>query len=254
MLTKHGMMKLNLNLLFCLLVIIGISFSLTNCSIQHKKNSNNTLLKKWSYTTFEGKATGNYNDAFNEQSFNVNFRITKNKYIWLSITGPLSIEGARILMMPDSVIIIDRLNKKIYSGSFANFQNKYKIPITFDEIQQTIVGDISNGLNTENCALKEDYQICTLKNDLTIATFYLNPKNYTLDKMRVKDKYSIRELTINFASYQIINGKQFSLIKNFEISNQQEMVKLQLEFSKAEFDKPLEYNFTIPESYEKIHF
>lgn len=248
------MKKLNLKHFSILIFLCYISVVVSSCSVQHAKNSTANSSKKLTYHTFDGKCAGIYNDAFNEQNFNAYFRIEKSKYIWISITGPLSIEGARILIMPDSVAVIDRLNKKFYSGSYLSFQNKYKIPLSFDEIQKTIVGDIQNDIHLENCTNKDDYKECLSRNDLTINTYYLNPKNYTLEKMRVKDKYSIRELTINFAGYQIISGKQFSFNKNFEISNQQEMVKLQLEFNKVVFDKPLEYNFTIPESYEKLSF
>lgn len=248
------MKKLNLKLFPILIFVIITTIVISSCKVQHTKNSTNNAAKKLIYQTFEGKCTGIYNDAFNEQNFNAYFRIEKSKYIWISLTGPLSIEGARILIMPDSVAVIDRLNKKFYSGSYLSFQNKYKIPLSFEEIQKTIVGDIQNDIVKENCALKDDYQVCINRSELTTNTYYLNPKNYTLEKMRVKDKYSIRELTINFAGYQIISGKQFSFNKNFEISNQQEMVKLQLEFNKVVFDQALEYNFTIPESYEKLSF
>jgi hypothetical protein len=61
-------------------------------------------------------------------------------------------------------------------------------------------------------------------------------------------------LDITFAGYQIISGNQFSFNKNFEIYTNNEIAKLQMDFTKVEYDKTLEYSFSIPETYEKLGF
>ncbi|MEI6312994.1 MAG: DUF4292 domain-containing protein [Bacteroidota bacterium] len=238
-------------LYFILILTIGLC---TQCSVTKKNTSISSNYKSFTYKTIDAKSSGIYNDAFNEQNFNAYFRIEKNKYIWVSLTGPLSIEGARILIKPDSVAVIDRINKKYYSGSYSAFQQKYHIPLAFNEIQQILVGDISMDAQKENCVLSNDLQVCTIKNDSAVFTYMLNPKNYTLEKMRVKDRFSVRELSIKFASYQIISGKLFSFNKEFEINTQNELLKLQLDFNKVEFDKTIDCSFSIPETYQKSSF
>jgi hypothetical protein len=235
------------------ILILAIVLS-TQCSVKKNNSSPTSNYKSFTYKTIDAKSSGIYNDAFNEQNFNAYFRIEKNKYIWVSLTGPLSIEGARILIKPDSVSIIDRINKKYYTGSYAAFQKKYRIPLSFIEVQQILVGDIAVDAQKENCILANDLQVCTTKKDSAVYTYMLNPKNYTLEKIRVKDRFSVRELSIKFASYQIISGKLFSFNKEFEINTQNELLKLQLDFNKVEFDKTLDCSFNIPETYQKSSF
>lgn len=253
--TNSGM-RMKLHKCFLLVALLGvILFTVVQCSIIKPKVSVDKTLKEFKYTTLDAKCSALFNDAFHEQSFNVNFRIEKNKFIWASLTGPLSIEGARILIKPDSVILIDRLSKAVYSGSYLAFQVKYNIPLSFEQIQKIIVGDIQSEITTDsNCVLQDDLRVCTIKNERAIFTYFLHPKNYTLEKMRVKDRYGVRELTANFAGYQIINGKEFSFNKVFEINTKNELAKLQLEFDKVIFDETIECNFSIPESYERRSF
>lgn len=248
---KNGMKKL-LNIL-C--IFLSFSMLLSSCMVhRNKTNKNSSQIKEIAYKTVECRSECIFRDQFNEQNFTAHIRIQKDQKIWISLTGPLSIEGARLLITPDTVSLIDRINKKFYTGSYSAFQTKYKIPISYFDIQKILVGDFNIDSKRDNCLIQDELQICTQKNDSVIYTFYSNPKNYTIEKIRVKDRFSNRNLDITFAGYQIISGNQFSFNKNFEIYTNNEIAKLQMDFTKVEYNKTLEFSFSIPETYEKLDF
>lgn len=51
-------------------------------------------------------------------SFNGNLRIKRDSIIWISLSSIFGIEVARIMLTPDSLKFIDRLNKKYFTGDY----------------------------------------------------------------------------------------------------------------------------------------
>ena len=63
------------------------------------------------FTTFYGRAKANYSSPKASGNATVYIKMRKDSIIWISITGPLNIEGARVLVTPDSVKIINKLGE-----------------------------------------------------------------------------------------------------------------------------------------------
>jgi Domain of unknown function (DUF4292) len=205
------------------------------------------------YQWFEAKANVTYAGGFNELAFNANFRLQKDKVIWISLTGPLSIEGGRALITPDSVKVVDRVNKKIYIGTFQAFCGKYNLPITFSQLQELIVGNVLNEDVLKLPAKTDgDYKNYTENNKEITKIVYINLKNYTVEKISLKDKPSQRELLLSFANYTENKGKLFSNARKIEINTYHEKSTIQMEFSKYTFGQKNEFPFSTPEKYEVI--
>lgn len=236
-------------------ILILLSLCLACTTSKNYVNTKNEL-KKLSpymidYEWFEAKANCTYAGGFNELAFNANFRLQKDKVIWISLTGPLSIEGGRALITPDSVKVVDRVNKKIYIGTFQAFCGKYNLPITFAQLQELIVGNV---LNEEVLKLpakiEGDNKVYTENNKESSKNVYINLKNYTVEKISLKDKPSQRELLLSFANYTENKGKLFSNARKIEINTYHEKSTIQMEFSKFTFGQKVEFPFTTPEKYE----
>ena len=205
------------------------------------------------YEWFEAKANTTYAGGFDELAFNANFRLQKDKVIWISLTGPLSIEGGRALITPDSVKVVDRINKKIYIGTFQSFCVKYSLPISFTQLQELIVGNVLNeGVLKLPSRIEGDDKVYTENNKESSKNVYINLKNYTVEKISLKDKPTQRELLLSFADYIENKGKLFSNARKIEINTYHEKSTIQMEFNKVTFGQKVEFPFTTPEKYEII--
>ncbi|HNB34099.1 MAG TPA: DUF4292 domain-containing protein, partial [Bacteroidia bacterium] len=76
-----------------------------------------TLLKNIVDSAFfgkwiSGKATVNTNIDGDKNNFNVSLRICRDSAIWISVSPLLGIEAVRILLTPDTVRFLDRINKE----------------------------------------------------------------------------------------------------------------------------------------------
>src|SRR5687768_4693811 len=64
------------------------------------------------FTTFNAKLDIDYEDNEGKKSdVNAHLRMYKDSLIWVSLTGPLGIEGLRVLIDRDSVRMLDKQNK-----------------------------------------------------------------------------------------------------------------------------------------------
>lgn len=76
--------------------------------------------------------------AFSGQ-FDFYAKVNSDKDFVISCKGPLDIEMLRVYGVGDSAFVIDRINRKIYSGSKSRLWKKYKLPEGFFDY---LIGDI----------------------------------------------------------------------------------------------------------------
>jgi predicted metalloenzyme YecM len=132
---------------------------------------------------------------------------------------------------------------------------KYQLPISFVQLQELLVGNVINEqtLKMPN-KIENDYKVFEENTKEYTKNVYINLKNYTVDKIGLKDRMTQREVLLNFANYAEVKGKLFSRDRNIEINTHHEKSSIQLQFSKFIFDKELEFPFSIPEKYEITAF
>ena len=64
----------------------------------------------------------------------------KDKYIWLKVTALFGIEAARVMITPDKIQLLDRLNRKHITASYTYLKNFTDIPLTFTQLQNMTNG------------------------------------------------------------------------------------------------------------------
>ena len=79
-------------------------------------------------------------------------KIERDSFIWMSLTAPLGIEIARILLTPDSIKFIDSYNKKYFFTDYRFFYDKFDIKINFDCFQNLLSNVY---FDLENCGKNE---------------------------------------------------------------------------------------------------
>src|SRR5687768_16800454 len=83
---------------------------------------------------FEG-GDGKKND------FNAFVRLKKDSVLWISINAAFGIEAFRVLITPDSVKVVNKIDKIVQLRSVEYLQEVSKIPLTFNDLQNLLVGN-----------------------------------------------------------------------------------------------------------------
>lgn len=211
------------------------------------------LAQKIEYKTFSGKASVHMEQKNERQDFTANIRMQKDKSIWASAIALGIAEVARTYITPDSLQAVVRLNKKAYKLSYQEGLELIQAEVPFPVLQNLLIGNplISN-VPVAAVADKDSLIVLTIFKDEYTEVLTFNKENRTLRHLELSSEKRQFKCVIHYEKYGPVGLKQpFAYNRSIVIDNNGETLKLDMEFSKAEIDVPVELPFSIPSSYEK---
>lgn len=249
---------------FVALIVLSVLL-LTSCkntkntsNAGNKKMTNKVLLNNmkaadFSYKYLSAKARATYNDGKNSQSFTANIRIEHNKTIWLSLTGPFGIEGARILIEPNRLQIVDKLSGTYEDKPLSEINSYIPFNVDLPFLESLLVGNTFNISSTgakqklefepKNYVLKE--------NSNNIDATYFIDFDYKYTKAEFLQSKPSRKVSLNFSNYKIIENQLFSFLRNINFSENGNNINISLDFSKVKKESNLDFPFSIPDRLKK---
>lgn len=220
------------------------------------------------FQTFSGKAKINCSAL--PVSVTANIHIQEDSIIWISFTASMVItaEVARAKITRDSVIIMDKWHKNVVRRSFAYLQTLTKVPFTFEDVQDIILG---NPLLTRDTTflsgskgegyLEDVWDILvgndTLSNIITVED--KNDSTLLLTHSFLQDSTAAGNhmCDMMYDNYQPINngqnGQYFSQTRNITVTdnNSGQQIQATMQFSSFNFGVPVDFPFNIPDNYSE---
>lgn len=205
------------------------------------------------FNTFSAQMKIDYADS-RDKKYDVNafVRMKKDSIIWISINAILGIEAFRVMITPDTVSVLDKMNKTIQYHSFDYLREMTNLPVDFPSLQDLILGnpvflDSNIVAYTEN---ENSTSLTTLgKFFKNFATFY-NP-DLLLQRSKLDDVDVTRSRTadLSYQDYEDNGNKKFSTKRKISISYKTKL-DIALEFKKVLFGQVQNYPFSVPAKYK----
>ena len=230
----------------------------TNDSLLNKISAEEVLNKlntnKIDFQTFSAKAKIEYEDRNGKQpDFNAFIRLKKDSALWVSISSTfLGIEAFRIYISPDTIILLNKLDKTVEYHPFSYIENIAHIPLNFSLLQNILIGNpvyvgdsIVSYRETENQIL-----IGTVgsffKNLITLST-----ANYHLERIKLDDidLTQNRTAALIYNDYEHNDHFDFSTSREINVSEKSK-VDIKIQFKQYEFNNELSFPFAIPRNYK----
>lgn len=203
---------------------------------------------------FSSRARINYEDDEFSVSATANIRMRKDSAIWANVKK-LNIEAGRALIRPDSVFVIDRINREYARQPVSELANMLRLPASFELLQSILLGnpfffttDLEAGVEGPNYSLSgEDGRFST--------TYLLDGRDFLLKKIAVAEKGSGRTVEMELSQYGQLDKKQkFSYIRTLRMESPETgPLQVEIEFSKVEVNIPKSIEFEIPSRYTEIN-
>lgn len=108
-------------------------------------------------TLYMKKVAVQYTENGKKQSLRCNLRIKKDSIIWLS-ASKMGIEGMRIKLTPDSIFIIDRLDKSFFKGNYNYINNRLNLDLDFFIIQSILTNRLPEYGTKKNKLFHKNFQ------------------------------------------------------------------------------------------------
>ncbi len=201
------------------------------------------------FDTFSAKAKCKYEDEDRNLSFTTNLRVKKDEIIWVSATM-FGIEGARAYITPETVQVINRLERSYYSESIEKLQEISGLPVDFYMLQNMITGKILL-INDGTTINQKDgsYQLQTALEDIFSIAF-LDEANFLMTRQNVTDDVLNSEMDIIYSDYQSVGQFDFPYESSVHVTGEKE-IKVELDVSSVELNKDLSFPFNINKNYER---
>jgi hypothetical protein len=209
---------------------------------------------KIDFKTFSTKAKIQYEDHNGKQpDFNAFIRLQKDSVLWVSISATfLGIEAFRVYITPDTLIILNKLDKTVESHPFKYVESIAHIPLNFSILQDILIGNpvyvgdsIVSYRQTENHIL-----IGTVgsffKNLITLSANTNELQRIKLDDVNV---YENRTAALLYGDYDHNNGLDFSTTREINV-NEKSKVDIKISYKQYEFNKELSFPFSVPRNYK----
>jgi hypothetical protein len=206
------------------------------------------------FQTFSAKAKVQYQDHNGKQpDFNTFIRLKKDSVLWVSISATfLGIEAFRLYITPDTLIMLNKLDKTVEYHPFSYLENFAQIPMNFSLLQNILVGNpvyigdsVVSYRRTENSIL-----IGTVgkffKNLITLSAGTNHLERIKLDD---KDISQNRTAALLYNDYEKNSGFDFATEREINVSEKAK-VDVSIEFKQYEFNKELSFPFAIPHNYK----
>ncbi len=247
------------------LLLLTLLFTVASCKglrkaqgASLKPKSENVLMKKLlensvSAEWFSAKAKIAYHDEYTGETFSANIRMRKDSAIWMNFKK-FSIEGARVLITPDSIFVINRITNEYLAKPFSYAQKEYSLPVGFQGLQAILLGNpVFFSKETESGVDSTRYTLAQKTESLN-AKYWLNSPEMLLHRFLVDDFRNKRSMEVTSADYRQLEDKQqFSYLRNFNLNSPDlGKMQVQIEFSKIETNVPQEMKFEVPKGYERV--
>jgi len=218
-----------------------------------KEVYNKFINNKIDFNTFNAKVRVAYNDKDGGDEATAFIRVQKDSVIWLSLRGPLGIEGIRVLITPDSIKVMNLLKKYVQYRNIGFLQQLTGLPLSFSALQDIVVGNpvfIDSNINSYRYDSKHLQLLMTGKLFKHLAT--INSNDYKIVESKLDDINNInRTCDIEYNGYNNSTGIPFSTERKISVTDESKL-DINLNFKQYSFNKPVTFPFSVSENYKRL--
>lgn len=204
--------------------------------------------------TFSAKMKVHYEGSDGKDyEFNAFLRLQKDKMIWVSINALLGIEAFRAIITPDSVKVLNKLDKQYQLRSVSYLQEVSHLPFDFKTLQALILGNPIY-LDSTIAFYRKDEQGISLLSEGKLFRNYI-----TLDKedLRIRhsklddvDRLRARSCDLTYGDYEKKDNVPFSTYRKIAVAEKARL-DIELNFKQYSFNEVLNFPFSIPRNYKQ---
>jgi hypothetical protein len=206
------------------------------------------------FQTFSAKVKVNFEGKDGKKSdFNATIRLHKDSAMWISVNALLGIEAFRVLITRDSVKVLNKVDKIIQLRSVSYLKEVAKIPFTFQDLQEMLIGNPIY-LDSNIISYRKEPAGITLVSVGELFKHFLVVDNdsYLPVQSKLDDINPSRTRTcyIGYGDYQTKNNKRFSAFRKITVVEASKL-DIEMQFKQIDFNVDLNMPFSIPKNYKR---
>ncbi len=186
--------------------------------------------------------------------FSGNLYWVRDSMVWLSLKK-FGFEGMRVLITPQKVVVLNRLEKTALIKDATWLESRYGIADGFAMLQAMLLNQPLYLPQAEKTtALKDSMHVLTQRDGHRVLHYLFTEGDYRLQKVELTELRQQINVSCVFKAWQEPGAKAFSSrLREWDFYSPTEgAASLSLRFEEVEFNQPREVKFEIPAHYERI--
>lgn len=207
------------------------------------------------YLTAKGKVQATIKG--DEKSATINVRVRRDSAIWLS-AGLLGFEGVRALLTPDSVRVINRLDKTYFAGGYDYLTKLLNVPVSFAQAQALLLGNYQSAPAGAALTLGTGpgggQKVAFPLNGVLVEQL-LQATGGRVEKLTLTETGTDRQLTADYADFQAVDGAKVPFAHSLTVDAKQGSAgtRASLKYSKVSAGREeLSFPFERPKGYQRV--
>lgn len=204
------------------------------------------------YKTFSGRARTKLQINNSSNDVTLNIRISHGKKIWVSITAIAGIEVARAMITPDSILAINKLEGLYIKKPFSYVYKFASSQLDYYSIEALLTGNAIPQLVNDRAKMSVDSAGYALNGDLRGLVYKLIfGQDMKARTTTLTDQDAGQAMQVDNSQFIPIPAGNRVMASQIDINSTAGIRKIRigLHYTRQDFDLPLEYPFTIPDSY-----
>lgn len=203
------------------------------------------------YSTLAMKAKADVAINDNVNDVTLNFRIQKDRAIWVSVTAVAGLEVARALITPDSIKVLNRLENVYLKKPFRYIHRFTNDQINFSMVQSILVGNSIPELVSESSSLQTTPQVefSGMLESIRYAMTFSNRNKLLRTQLSDPEDQTIR---ITYSDFVSANGKDFPESVSIKSRAGNKSIAAQLKYTKIDVNSAIEIPFSVPKRFTVI--
>lgn len=205
-----------------------------------------------SFNTFNGKAKMHYAAQGQKNEFTANIRVKNKEVIWVLVTalGGM-VPVARVYITPDSILLVNNLQREAYRMHMRDASKLLPVPADFSTLQNLIIGNVFHTTGTPTDATEFGGSMSLeVSGDGIVQQMVYSKADSTMRTLQMRTADNAMQGMIKFGNYEMIDGRRFSTSREVTVTSNGAPYYIDMNFNNAEFDKQLEFPFSIPKNYK----
>jgi hypothetical protein len=207
------------------------------------------------YNTFSAKIKVAYRGGDGKDyDFNAFLRMKKDSVIWVSINAALGIEAFRIMITPDSVKVLNKLDKVSQFRSLSYLQEITQLPIDFHTLQEIIIGNpvFFDRNNIVSVKIGDNSISLTSLGSIFKQFMTISNTDYVVLNSKLDDTEPGRSRTaiLEYDDYETKGTVHFSTSRKISVA-EKSTLEVSLNFKQYDFNTSLNYPFSVPKNYKR---
>jgi hypothetical protein len=203
------------------------------------------------FTTFSGRAKARMQINNSSNDVTLNIRISHGQKIWVSITAIAGIEVARATITPDSILAVNKLQGLYVRQPFSYIYKYASNQLDYNSVEALLVGNAIPQLLNEKVKMQTDSASIVLNGNLDELLYKLvMGPNLKAKSTNLSDQGAGQTMEVNNSVFLPVANRLVPSQIDINSTAGTRKIRISMHYIRQDFDLPLEYPFSIPDSYE----